>query len=159
MAPVPPFPWALKALEKMQGQSDCIVVSQTPEAALVKEWRHHKIEHFVSLIAGQELGTKAEHLTLAAGGKYPLGRVLMIGDALGDLKAAEKAGALFYPIMPRGEDASWQRLCEEGYARFLDNTFAGAYADGLKQTFLAALPERAPWQKVAGASSSLAENG
>jgi len=158
MAPVPPFPWALKALEKMRGQSDCIVVSQTPEAALVKEWRHHQIEHFVSLIAGQELGTKAEHLALAAGGKYPPGRVLMIGDALGDLKAAEKAGALFYPIMPREEEDSWNRFCRDGYSRFLDGEFAGAYADGLKATFLAALPGRAPWQKVAGASSSLAEN-
>ena len=159
MAPVPPFPWALKALELMRGKSDCIVVSQTPEAALVKEWQHHKIEHFVRAIAGQELGTKAEHITLVSAGKYPPGRVLMVGDALGDLKAAEKAGALFFPVMPREEDAAWQRFCEEGYPRFLDGAFAGAYADGLKTTFLAALPEKAPWQKVAGASSPLAENG
>ena len=146
MEPVPPFPWALKALQMMQGKSDCIVVSQTPEAALVKEWRHHKIEHFVHMIAGQELGSKAEHLTLASGGKYAPGRVLMIGDAPGDLKAAEKAGALFFPIMPRDEDAAWQRFCEEGYARFLNGTFAGAYENNLKAEFLAALPDKAPWQ-------------
>jgi phosphoglycolate phosphatase-like HAD superfamily hydrolase len=149
MAPVPPFPWAVKALEMMREKSDCIVVSQTPEAALVKEWQHHKIEHFVRAIAGQELGTKAEHLTLAAGGKYQPGRVLMIGDALGDLKAAEKAGALFFPIIPREEDSAWQRFCEEGYPRFLDGTFAGAYEGELKQTFLAALPDRAPWREDA----------
>ena len=146
MAPVPPFPWAVKTLEMMRGKSDCIVVSQTPEAALVKEWRHHKIEHFVGMIAGQELGTKAEHLTLASGGKYAPGRVLMIGDAPGDLKAAEKAGALFFPIVPRGEDAAWRRFCEEGYPRFLDGTFAGAYENDLKAAFLAALPDKAPWE-------------
>jgi len=145
MEPVPPFPWALRALEMMRGKSDCIVVSQTPEAALVKEWRHHKIEHFVHLIAGQELGSKAEHLTLASGGKYAPGRVLMVGDAPGDLKAAEKAGALFFPIMPRDEDAAWKRFCEEGYARFLEGRFAGAYEDELKAAFLAALPDKAPW--------------
>ena len=147
MAPVPPFPWALKALEMMRGQSDCIVVSQTPEAALVKEWRHHKIEHFVQLIAGQELGSKAEHLTLASGGKYGAGRVLMVGDAPGDLNAAQKAGALFFPIVPREEDAAWQRFCEEGYPRFLEGTFAGDYENSLKTAFLAALPDKAPWQE------------
>ncbi|MCL1888830.1 MAG: HAD family hydrolase, partial [Kiritimatiellaeota bacterium] len=146
MAPVPPFPWALRALEIMREKSDCIVVSQTPEAALVKEWQLHKMDSFVRVIAGQELGTKAEHLTLAAGGKYAPGRVLMVGDALGDLKAAEKAGALFYPIMPRDENAAWQRYCEEGYPRFLNGTFTGAYEDDLKAAFLAALPDKAPWE-------------
>jgi phosphoglycolate phosphatase-like HAD superfamily hydrolase len=147
MEPVPPFPWALKALQMMQGQSDCIVVSQTPEAALVKEWRHHKIEHFVHMIAGQELGSKAEHLALASGGKYGAGRVLMIGDAPGDLSAATKAGALFFPIVPREENDAWKRFCEEGYPRFLNGTFAGAYEDELKAAFLAALPDRASWQE------------
>ena len=136
-----------RALQMMQGKSDCIVVSQTPEAALVKEWRHHKIEHFVKMIAGQELGSKAEHLTLASGGKYAAGRVLMIGDAPGDLTAAQKAGALFFPIVPREEDAAWKRFCEEGYARFLNGTFAGAYENNLKAAFLAALPDKAPWQE------------
>ena len=147
MAPVPPFPWAARALEMMDGKSDCIVVSQTPGAALAKEWRLHGIMRHVRLIAGQELGAKADHLKLASGGKYAPGRVLMVGDAPGDLKAAEKAGALFFPVVPREEDAAWRRFCEEGYPRFLEGAFAGAYEDGLKAAFLAALPERAPWQE------------
>ena len=51
--------------------------------------------------AGQELGTKTEHLKLAAKNKYPPERILMIGDAPGDLNAARANGALFYPITAR----------------------------------------------------------
>ena len=50
------------------------------------------------LIAGQEYGTKAEHLALAAKGKYADDHILMIGDAPGDFKAAKSNGVLYFPI-------------------------------------------------------------
>jgi phosphoglycolate phosphatase-like HAD superfamily hydrolase len=146
MRPVPPFPSARRALGLIRASSDVIVVSQTPEQALVKEWALHGIRHLVDLIAGQELGTKAEHLRLATSGKYAPDRVLMIGDATGDHAAAQQVGALFYPIVPGEEERSWQRFCDEAYARFLDGTFAGEYADALADAFNAALPEVPPWQ-------------
>ncbi len=65
------------------------------------------------MIAGQEMGKKADHLRLAAAGKYPADHVLMIGDAPGDLKAARANGFLFFPVNPGAEDASWQRFFEE----------------------------------------------
>ena len=147
MRPVPPFVWAKKSLEKMKGRSDMIVVSQTPEEALIKEWRHHKIEHFVPIIAGQELGTKSEHLKLASDGKYPSNRVLMIGDAPGDFTAAKDNHALFYPIVPGKEDASWKLFCEEAYDLFLKGSYGGAYADKLIKEFNDSLPEVPPWKK------------
>lgn len=150
MDPVHPFPWAVKSLEKLQSVADCLVVSQTPEAALVKEWRQHGVDHLVAIIAGQELGTKAEHLTLAAGGKYPAGHILMIGDAPGDLKAAETAGALFFPVIPRDEDAAWKFFHDEALPRFLEGRYAGDYEARLKTKFLDALPDLAPWQQEAG---------
>ena len=150
MRPVPPFAWARKALELIHASSDAIVVSQTPEEALVKEWNLHQIHTTVSLIAGQELGTKAEHIRIATGGKYAPGRVLMIGDAPGDQSAAEKNRACFYPIDPGSEEASWERFCNEAYGKFLGGTFSGAYEKALKDAFNAALPECPPWQAGKG---------
>ena len=147
MRPVPPFPWAKKSLEKMHASSDLIVVSQTPEEALVKEWAHHKIDHLVGLIAGQELGTKSEHIKLASSGKYKADRVLMIGDAPGDFTAAKDNHAAFYPIVPGHEDACWQRLHDEAYDLFLKGKYIGAYAEKLIREFNNSLPETPPWKR------------
>ncbi len=126
--------------------ADVIVVSQTPTEALVREWKEHGIDSFVRAIAGQELGTKAEHIQFAAGGKYPSGKVLMIGDAPGDRKAAVSNHALFYPIIPGHEEASWERFFKEGLDRFFNETYAGVYENGLVREFDASLPEQPPWQ-------------
>jgi len=147
MRPVPPFVWAKQALELIRKHSDTIVVSQTPEEALVKEWNLHKIHALVDLIAGQELGTKAEHIRFASEGKYAADRVLMIGDAPGDLSAAKKNHALFFPINPGGEEASWELFCKEAYAKFLGGTYAGDYEQRLTDAFTAALPSAPPWQR------------
>ncbi len=143
--PVPPFPWAVKALRLMQAASDTMVVSQTPEASLLREWRHHGIDRLVKLIGGQELGSKATQLRAAIHGFYAPGRAILIGDAPADCRAAQETGILFYPIFPDDEDASWQRFCEEAYPRFLAGTYAGAYADDLAGRFMAALPATPPW--------------
>lgn len=59
------------------------------------------------------------------------GHVLMVGDALGDLAAAQHADALFYPILVGKEKTSWERLVSEALPRFLAGTFAGAYQEQL----------------------------
>jgi len=144
---VPPFPGVRKCLEKMAKTAEIIVVSQTPGEALEREWEEHKIEHFPAIIAGQEMGTKTEHLKLAAGGKYEADHILMIGDALGDLKAARGAGALFYPINPGFEEESWDRLYREGIDKFLAGKYAGAYELELIEEFKRLLPEVPPWKR------------
>ena len=146
---VAPFCGVHECLEKICAVADLIVVSQTPEEALIREWQASGLKHFPVLIAGQELGTKAEHLQLAAGKKYTADRVLMIGDALGDLQAARAAGALFFPINPGHEEASWQRLHAEAFDKFLASTYAGKYEADLIAEFEALLPELPPWNKKA----------
>jgi len=143
--PIPPFAGALEALERMAGVADTIVVSQTPEAALISEWRQHGIDRLVRLIAGQELGTKAEHITLAAKGKYAGGRILLLGDAPGDLEAAREAGVSFYPIIPGKETDCWKRFQAESLPRFLAGHYDAGYESGLVETFLKALPAQPPW--------------
>src|SRR6266436_278302 len=110
---VPPFPLVRECLERINRHADAICISQTPADALKREWAEHGLEPFVKIIAGQELGTKTEHLKFAAVGKYPAQKILMIGDAPGDFKAAKSNGALFYPINPGAEERSWERFFNE----------------------------------------------
>ncbi len=146
---IPPFPYVRESLEKLRDTADMLVVSATPGAALNKEWTESKIDHFVRVIAGQEMGSKKEHIELAASGKYKEGRILMIGDAPGDMKAAKANNALFYPIMPGEEDISWQRFYEEAADVFIQGDYAGSYEEKLIEEFLDHLPETPPWKKKA----------
>jgi phosphoglycolate phosphatase-like HAD superfamily hydrolase len=104
------------------------------------------LKSHVALIAGQELGSKKEHLAMAAVGRYEPHRILMVGDAPGDQKAARDNGVLFYPIDPGQEDESWQRFFEEALPRFLSENYAGPYMDAQVARFEALLPEKPPWR-------------
>ncbi len=143
---VPPFPYVRESLAKLAGRADVIVVSQTPTEALVREWKEHGIDGHVRLICGQELGTKIEHLRLATEGKYDPERILMIGDAPGDLKAARAVHARFFPINPGGEDASWKRFHDEAIERFFAGQYTADYERRLIEEFDAHLPESPPWR-------------
>jgi phosphoglycolate phosphatase-like HAD superfamily hydrolase len=144
---VPPFPWVRESLENLYRHADIVVVSATPGEALVREWKEHKIDGHVRVIAGQEMGSKAEHLALGAGGKYEKDRVLMIGDAPGDMSAARKNGALFFPVNPGHEEESWKLFFEEALSKFLKGEYAGAYEAKLIAEFDKYLPERPPWKR------------
>jgi len=143
---VPPFPLVHKSLDYLDDKADMIVVSATPVEALTREWKEHGLARYVRVIAGQELGKKALHLRLATQGKYEPSRVLMIGDAPGDMKAARANDALFYPINPGHEEASWQRFYEEAMLKFLAGEYAGAYETALVAEFEKLLPDTPPWK-------------
>jgi phosphoglycolate phosphatase-like HAD superfamily hydrolase len=145
---MPPFPGVRASLEKINGQADVLVVSQTPLEALEREWEENDIDGFVRIICGQEYGTKTEHLALAAKGKYPDDKILMIGDAPGDYNAAKANGVLFFPINPGHEEDSWDRLLNEGLEKFFNGSFAGAYAAKLLEEFDSFLPEKPAWKVI-----------
>jgi len=144
---MPPFPYVRETLEKISPLADIIVVSSTPYEALRREWEEHDIAKYAGVIAGQEMGTKKEHLALAAGDKYEPDNVLIIGDAPGDMKAARANSALFYPINPGSEIESWQRLHDEAFERFINGRYAGSYEKKLIAEFDECLPEVPPWKK------------
>ncbi len=83
---------------------------------------------------------------MAAAGRYGPDRALMVGDAPGDLKAAQANRLLFYPIDPGAEDESWQRFFEEALPRFFAGNYAGEYMDAQVARFDALLPERPAWR-------------
>jgi phosphoglycolate phosphatase-like HAD superfamily hydrolase len=143
---VPPFPYFRDCAEKLSRQADIICVSQTPGEALEREWQEHDIAGYAAVIAGQEMGSKRDHLRLTAGGKYKKDCVLMVGDAPGDLSAARSNGALFFPVNPGHEEESWERLLREGIERFFNHTYAGNYEASLIAEFQKLLPEKPPWK-------------
>jgi phosphoglycolate phosphatase-like HAD superfamily hydrolase len=138
---IPPFPNAAKAIKKSSEYADLVIVSQTPLEALEREWEENKLRKYVSMVAAQEHGTKSEHLSLAAKGKYPDKRILMIGDAKGDLDAAKNNCVHFYPIIPGKEDKSWERFNDEGFDRFINSAYDKKYEEGLIKEFISSLPE------------------
>ncbi|HEY0549761.1 MAG TPA: HAD hydrolase-like protein [Verrucomicrobiae bacterium] len=142
---VPPFPLVRECLQKITAKADAMCISQTPADALKREWSGAQIDGFVKIIAGQEMGTKTEHLRFAAKEKYPSSKILMIGDAPGDFKAARSNGALFFPINPGKEEDSWKRLHDEALDKFFHGTYAGEYEAKLVKEFDACLPERPGW--------------
>jgi phosphoglycolate phosphatase-like HAD superfamily hydrolase len=148
---VPPFPGVEQILQRLQGQADVVVVSATPGDALQREWEEHRLDAYVRAIAGQEMGSKSEHLKLAAAGKYAPGHILMVGDAPGDWRAAQTVEARFFPIAPGAEEESWQRLQDEGLERFFAGTYAGAYEAARVREFQSLLPEQPPWTASAAA--------
>ncbi len=144
---VPPFPHVREVLENLQQRADVMVVSATPTEALTREWNEHGIAPYAQMICGQELGSKKEHIHHGAGGRYEPEKMLMVGDAPGDMKAAKANDALFFPVNPGDEADSWRRLLEEGLERFFAGTYAGDYEKKLIDDFLAHLPETPPWKR------------
>lgn len=144
---VPPYPLVRESLEKMRGKADVIVVSQTPSEALFREWEEQGIKPFVRFIAGQELGTKSEHIGFAAKNQYEKEKMLMIGDAPGDLKAARDNGAMFFPVNPGHEENSWELFFGEALDRFFAGTYAGTYEQELIGKFNTYLPEKPSWKE------------
>jgi phosphoglycolate phosphatase-like HAD superfamily hydrolase len=140
---VPPFPYVRQTLDKLLPLADLLVVSANPKEILDNEWEEHRLAGYVQAICGQETGTKKDILANAC--KYPAGHTLMIGDALHDYWAALANGALFFPINPGAEEASWRRLFDEGIDRFRSGTFGGAYQEKLLEEFDRRLPAQPPW--------------
>ncbi|OHB57756.1 MAG: hypothetical protein A2Y12_18260 [Planctomycetes bacterium GWF2_42_9] len=142
---IAPFKYVRESLENVSQKADIIICSATPTEALEREWSEHGIDKYVKVIAGQEMGTKAQHLAVMCE-KYDKNKILMIGDAPGDKKAARQNGVLFYAINPSREEASWQRFHDEAFDKLIEGKYMGSYEDSIIKEFDGYLPEIPPWQ-------------
>lgn len=145
---VPPFPFVRESLKKIDENADIMVISQTPIEALEHEWEENDLKKYLKIIAGQEYGSKYEHIKLGAKDKYEDDRILMIGDAPGDMEAAKDNGVLFYPINPGDEENSWKRFYYEGLDKFLNGEYKGNYEDEVISEFDKYLPSSPVWKVI-----------
>lgn len=144
---VPPFPFVIDTFEKIKDKADIIVVSGTPSEALAREWELHNIDKYVQVIAGQEAGSKKDCIAAAIKKGYSAEKVIMIGDAPGDHEAADANNAMFYPINPGTEDASWERLYLEALDKYFEGTYIGEYQNKVLKEFDNVLPSVPRWKR------------
>ncbi|MEG0741278.1 MAG: HAD family hydrolase [Clostridia bacterium] len=143
---VPPFPYVREGLEMLSDKADIVVVSATQQSALEREWREHALDGYAHLICGQEIATKKACIC-ALKGHYAQDQVVMIGDAPGDHSAAKDNGALFYPICPDEEAASWKAF-PQNMAHVFAHTYRGELENEKIAHFQSLLPSTPPWKKI-----------
>jgi len=142
---LPPMQGALEAFSLLKDHVDFVVISNTPLEALHREWSENNIDNNILFIGGQETGTKTQMLKAVAENKYSPEKILIIGDAIGDLQAAKNINALFFPILPLQEEESWSEFNKVGYKHFLNNSYVGQYQNNQIKTFESVLNIDPPW--------------
>lgn len=142
---IKPFPYVKETLSKLGEFANIVVVSATPNEALTRELKACGIDSLVDIIAGQEAGTKGECIKRAKAAGFEDDHVLKIGDALGDLDAANMNNVLFHPIVPGSETDSWKRILEEASDIFRELKYRGPYMEERIKEFNEVLKDTPPW--------------
>ncbi|MBR5545808.1 MAG: HAD hydrolase-like protein [Clostridia bacterium] len=122
-----PFPMAKEALAFAHERADVAIVSSANLDAVLAEWQEHGLLQHTDIVLSQNAGSKAFCIGELLKKGYAPDHVLMCGDAPGDRDAAQKNGVFFYPILVRGEKASWEEFIAEGFERLLSGSYAGGY--------------------------------
>lgn len=136
MAPVPYFEGVPEALTKLRARAHLVVVSLSPHAALQSEWGGAGLAARVDAIAGLDVGGKPRQISLAmAAAGLSAARVILIGDAPGDLRAARECGISFYPVLPGKESACWKKFVNEDVALFFKGEYRGEREGELVEAF------------------------
>ena len=142
---VAPLPGVKEAFAEIAQFADIVIVSATPHEAIVREWSSQGLLEHITVVAGQELGTKKVCIRKAMADRYAADHVLMVGDAPGDHDAAKDNGVLFYPIIPGQEVESWKRLRTEAAGKFQMGGYAGVYMDSILTQFYSVLRDEPNW--------------
>jgi phosphoglycolate phosphatase-like HAD superfamily hydrolase len=137
---IPVFSGVAAALQSASQQANLMVCSAAARASLEHEWSAAKLEPLATFIAGQEFGPKAEQIRQAArtSGIAP-DRILLLGDAIGDLDAACTVGVRFFPILPGAEESSWLKFHQEILPAFVSGTYSVEAEAGQVRAFRAVL--------------------
>lgn len=134
-----PFSNVKEGLEAISSVADIAIVSSANESAVNDEWTRHELAPYVQVMLGQEAGSKAACISGLKECVYSNEKVLMVGDAPGDLEAAIINGVLYYPILVGKEDFSWTRLASEALAKLVDGSYSGEYQEKLIEEFNSSL--------------------
>lgn len=130
-----PFDNVKEGLEGISKAADIAVVSSANGEALDHEWNRHDLVKYLKALLAQDAGTKAHCISELKKKGYDSKRVIMVGDAPGDLDAAKKNGVYYYPILVGKEAFSWERLLNEAFPKFINGEFDEAYQEALITEF------------------------
>lgn len=133
---IKPFERVKDALAFAHKKADIAIVSSANLGAVLEEWEKHGLLAHTDIVLAQNAGSKAYCIGQLLKKGYDPQKVLMCGDAPGDLKAAEENGVFYYPILVRNEKASWEEFMAEGFDRLYSGTYGGEYQDSKKKQFV-----------------------
>ena len=134
-----PFDGAGDGLAASHRIADVAVVSSANRGAVEEEWSEHGLLQHVDILLAQDVGSKAYCIGEMLKFGYDKTKVLMVGDAPGDMDAAEKNGVFYFPILVNHEKESWDELISVGLEKLASGTFGGEYEDELKKKFVSNL--------------------
>lgn len=122
-----PFEGVKEALALAHEKADVAVVSSANPDAVLEEWERFGLLEYTDIVLAQDAGSKAYCIGELLKAGYEKDHVLMCGDAPGDLKAAERNGVFYYPILVRREKESWDEFRESALGKLLEGSYGGAY--------------------------------
>ncbi len=124
-----------EALTFAHGFCDIAVVSSANLDAVIEEWEKRELLRCVDIVLAQNAGSKAYCISELLKKGYDRDKVLMCGDAPGDLDASVKNGVSFFPILVKKEKESWLEFTREGVLRLCKGQYAGEYQEKKKREF------------------------
>lgn len=118
-----PFEGVRETLAMIHGEVDIAIVSSANPEAVEEEWNRCGLMEFVDVMCAQNVGTKAQSISYLLEHGYDRDKVIKIGDAPGDLEAAEKNGVFYYPILAGSEVHSWKEFKDKYFRIFMDGKY------------------------------------
>ena len=131
-----PYEKVKDALIFAHQKADIAIVSSANLKAVLDEWTRHKLIEHTDIVLAQDSGTKDYCISKLLEKGYDANNVLMCGDALGDLKAAQKNNVMFYPIRVNHEKESWEEFIDIALNKLIDHTYKDKYQEEKIQEFI-----------------------
>lgn len=131
-----PFDGVLEGLKYAHSVADTAIVSSANLQAVKEEWALYGLLDHVDILLVQNVGSKAFCIAELLKKGYDQNKVLMAGDAPGDLDAAKANGVFYYPILVRHEEESWMEFRETAVDKLTEGSYAGAYQQEKLDAFL-----------------------
>ena len=131
-----PFDGVLEGLKYAHDLADIAIVSSANLQAVEEEWALYGLLDHVDILLAQNVGSKAFCIQELLKKGYDKDKVLMTGDAPGDLDAAKSNGVLYYPILVRHEKESWTEFRETAVGKLTSGNYSGSYQQEKIEAFL-----------------------
>lgn len=131
-----PFEGVLEGLKYAHGVADIAIVSSANLQAVEEEWALYGLMEHVDVLLAQNVGSKAFCIAELLKKGYDKDKVLMTGDALGDLDAAKSNGVHYYPILVRHEGESWSEFKKTAVDKLTGGAYGGEYQQKKLDAFL-----------------------
>ena len=131
-----PFEGVLEGLRYAHESADIAIVSSANFQEVEEVWALFGLLYHVDSLLALNVGSKAFCIAELLKKGYDRDKVLMTGDAPGDLDAARANGVFYYPILVRHEGESWAEFRETAVDRLIGGSYGGAYQQEKLDAFL-----------------------